>query len=253
MEEITVAINTRNEEGFIKECIESARLLTPHVTVLDMKSRDKTADIAQGMGAKVYVIPIYAYVEPARQIALEKTATPWVLIMDPDERITPELAEEIKKAIQSETHTYYRIPRKNMFGGGKWLKHGGWWPDYQVRLIKKASFKEWPSPIHSSPKIEGTMGTLSNPLIHYQHGDIEKMVEKTVVFENIEADLLYNAGRPVSTLTFARKFLGELYRRLVRGAGFLDGTVGIIESIYQAFSKTITYLMLYEKKKGRAL
>ncbi len=135
----------------------------------------------------------------------------------------------------------------------KWLKNGGWWPDHQMRLINKNFFREWPTQIHSTPKIEGQMGFLENPIIHYFHGDLEKMVEKTIIFENIESDLLHKANRPVQTSTFYRKFLGELYRRLFKRAGFLDGQIGIIESIYQAFSKTITYLYLYEKKKSSSL
>ena len=81
------------------------------------------------------------------------------------------------------------------------------------------------------------------------------MVKKTIIFENIESDLLFKAKRKTGTGIFFRKFLAEIYRRLIRNLGFLDGPFGIIEAIYQAFSKTITYLFLYEKqlKEGRSL
>ena len=81
------------------------------------------------------------------------------------------------------------------------------------------------------------------------------MVKKTVIFEDIESNLLLKAKKTSGTKTFFRKYLAELYRRLIKNLGFLDGPFGIIESIYQAFSKTITYLFLYEKqnKKGRSL
>ena len=141
----------------------------------------------------------------------------------------------------------YKIPRRNIFAGTKWLRHGGWWPDYQIRLINKKYFIRWPKRIHSPPEIKGKFGFLKNPIIHFFHGDIEKMVEKTIAFENIESDLLYQAGKKANTFTFFRKFIAELWRRLIKKFGFLDGEVGIIESIYQAFSKTITYLFLYEK------
>ena len=97
------------------------------------------------------------------------------------------------------------------------------------------------------------MRHLKEPFLHYSHGDLQAMVEKTLIFEDIESELLYKAGRSVSTLLFFRKFLGELERRLLRNKGFMDGEIGIIESIYQAFSKTITYLFLYEKKNSRTL
>lgn len=147
--------------------------------------------------------------------------------------------------------THYKIPRQNIFGRGQWLRHGGWWPDYQLRFINKKYFKNWPKEIHSSPDINGATGYLKQPLLHYFHGDLTKMVEKTIIFENIESELLFKANKNVTTTTFFRKFLAEFYRRCIKHLGFLDGTVGIIESIYQAFSKTITYLYLYEKKNRR--
>ena len=139
------------------------------------------------------------------------------------------------------------------------MKHGGWWPDYQIRLFKKGSFIRWPDHIHSTPEFTGPLGYLTHPIEHLIVSSLEKMVNKTLLFEDYESDLLFKAGKNVHTLTFFRKFLGELYRRLIKHRGFLDGQVGIIESIYQAYSKTITYLFLYEKqhandtKKSRTL
>lgn len=262
---ITVVIHTHNEEHNIEECIASARLLSQTILIVDMESTDHTVQLAQQQSVQVLNFPFSHYVEPARVFGVEQTTTEWVFILDADERITPELAEEIllllktKKmatehgSSQLESPTYYKVPRKNIFGRKKWLKHGGWWPDHQIRFINKMYFKSWPKEIHSTPDIQGLMGYLQNPILHYFHGDIEKMVEKTVVFEQIEANLLYEANRPVNNLTFFRKFLGELYRRLIKKAGFMDGTIGIIESVYQAYSKTITYLYLYEKKKNRSV
>lgn len=261
---ITIIIHTFNEESNIQECIESAKLLTGHIIVIDMGSEDNTVTIARNNGAKIFTFPFSHYVEPARKFGIEKADTDWVFILDADERITEELAKEIaartdsvedpdvasggKTELVNENITAYKIPRKNIFGRKKWLKHGGWWPDYQIRLINKKYFEGWPNEIHSTPVINGNIGYFNNPFLHFFHGDFEKMVEKTIIFEDIESDLLYKANRKVKTSTFFRKFLGELYRRLFKNLGFLDGTIGIIESIYQAFSKTVTYLYLYEKK-----
>ncbi len=254
-DKISVIIYTRNEEGNIKPAIDSARLLTGNILVVDSKSTDKTVEIAKKENVSVFSFPHFAYVEPARGFGITKAEADWVFILDADERITPELAKEIKDVIaRSETtkQSHFKIPRRNIFGC-QWLRHGGWWPDYQTRLISKKYFRQWPEAIHSTPVIDGATGFLKQPLIHYFHGDLAKMVGKTAVFEDIESELLYKAGRNASTATFFRKFLGELYRRKIRHLGFLDGTVGIIESIYQAFSKTITYLYLYEKKNRRPL
>ncbi|CAN5241578.1 glycosyltransferase family 2 protein [soil metagenome] len=252
---ITIVIHTYNEEKNIAESISSASLLSEDILIVDMQSTDKTRDIAKKNNIKVVSTPFRTYVEPARAFGIQQTKTDWVFLLDADERITAELAEEIKNVINKTDpqNTYYKIPRKNIFGRHKWLSHGGWWPDHQIRLIHRSSFQSWPDKIHSSPYIKGTMGYLTQPFLHYFHGDIAGMVEKTTVYENIEAQLLYEAGREVKISTFFRKFFGELFRRMFKQHGYLDGTAGIIESIYQAYSKTITYLYLYEKKKSRAL
>lgn len=250
----SVLIEVYNEEKHIEDCIKSAKLLTDTVIVVDMQSTDKTVNIARKNGAEVVQFKNHPlYVEPARQFGIDQVKTDWVMILDADERLTPELAAEIKTATLSDEFSYYKIPRKNIFGGRKWLEHGGWWPDHQMRLINRKFFKQWPASIHSTPVIVGNMGFLKEPFLHYFHGDLKTMVDKTVIFENIESDLLFAADRSASVPVFFRKFFGELWRRLFKRKGYLDGEVGIIEGIYQAFSKTITYLLLYEKKNRRTV
>ena len=271
---ITVLIYTHNEEKNIIDCIKSAILLTDNIILIDMESQDKTTQLAKQLGVIVYNFPYTQYVEPARKFGIEQAKTDWVLILDADERITQELAKEINNVLNSNykdqitnqvqnsndkindnniENSHYKIPRKNIFAGKKWLKHGGCWPDQQIRLINKKYFVDWPTQIHSTPKIKGSCGFLRQPLLHLFHGDLETMVEKTINFENIESDLLFRANKSVTITTFFRKYIGELFRRLIVKKGFLDGIIGIMESIYQAYSKTITYLLLYEKKNRRPL
>jgi glycosyltransferase involved in cell wall biosynthesis len=250
---ITVLINTHNEEKNLEECISSARQLTKKILVIDMQSSDRTPAIAHEQGVPLKLFPYQHYVEPARNFALKQAETEWAFILDADERITPELAEEIKKCTEDKTYSHYKVPRKEMFARKIWLKHGGWWPNHQLRLIKLADFKDWPERIHSTPEINGEMGYVNNAILHYSKNDYTEVVNKTITFENIESDLLYKADRPVNTFTFYRKFAGELYRRLIKQQGYKDGRIGIIESVYQAYSKTITYLYLYEKKKSSSV
>jgi len=253
MNNVSVLIQTHNEAKRIAECISSAKLLTNAIVVVDMESSDETTAIAKQSGAEVNTFPYSHYVEPGRAFGVHQIKTEWVFILDADERMTVELAEEIIKTVSDTKFTYFKVPRKNIFNGKILLKHGGWWPDEQMRLIKLSAFREWPEEIHSTPVIEGSMGHLKNGFIHNFHGDIEQMVNKTLTFEDIESELLFKANKQASTPIFFRKFFGELNRRLVKKMGFLDGTIGIIEAVYQAFSKTITYLLLYEKKNRRPL
>jgi len=265
---ITVVIHTRNEEKNIKESVQSAKILANTILIVDMESTDKTVTFAKEVDTTIKTFPFSHYVEPARAFGIQSAKTDWVFILDADERMTKELADEIKTVISRQSSdigktdfnkpttenrqlkTYYKVPRKNIFGKNKWLKHGGWWPDYQIRLFYKSALIDWPKQIHSTPKFTGSERKLKNPIIHYFHGDLKSMVDKTLIFEDIESDLLYKAHKKTGTVIFLRKFLGELYRRLIKHRGFLDGTVGIIESIYQAYSKTITYIFLYEKQQS---
>lgn len=248
MQTISAVIFVYNSESEIEECIEAAKLLTEDVIVIDQHSTDDTKNLAEKKDAQVFEFSHYMFVEPAREFGIQKVKSDWFFILDADERLTKELAHEIHTSIENTSYTHFQIARKNIFGKVKWLEHGGWWPDYQTRLISKKNFQGWPKQIHSSPIISGEQGRLTQPFLHYFHGNIAKMVAKTIIFEDIESDLLFKAGKPVTQRTMFRKFFGELNRRLIKNLGFLDGSIGIIESIYQAFSKTITYLYLYEKK-----
>lgn len=256
MRDITVVIWAYNQEKNIEDCINSAKILTPKIILIDLESNDKTAAIAKKNNALVISHPNRQFVEPVREFGIQQAKTDWVFLLDADERITPEIVDEAKKQLITNPQlpiTYFRLPRKNIFSGQKWFKHGGWWPDYQIRIINKKYFVSWPKTIHSTPVIKGEGGYFKNALLHFSHKNLEKMVRTTLIFEDQESDLLYQAGKPASTFTFFRKFNGELFRRLIENCGFLDGSIGIIESIYQAFSKTITYLFLYEKKNRRSL
>ncbi|MCR4326592.1 MAG: glycosyltransferase family 2 protein [Candidatus Roizmanbacteria bacterium] len=246
---LTVIIHTYNEEQAIASCIASAKLLSKDIVLVDMNSTDKTRSIARRAGARVTTFPFSRYVEPARSYGIKKAAgADWVFILDADEHITKALAQEIPRTLATTPHSHFRIKRKNIFGRRAWLAHGGWWPDTQIRLIHTADFVSWPTRIHSTPEIRGSMGFMQSPMLHFFHNELSGMVQKTAIYEAIEATLLYEAKRPVATKTFMRKYVGELYRRLFQHMGFLDGSYGVIESIYQAYSKTITWLLLYEKR-----
>lgn len=254
--QITVIVYASNDERNIERAVLSAHLLTTNVVLIDIGSTDRTTDIAKRLGAHVVTFEPTPYVELVRMEGIRHAKTDWAFILDSDEVITAELADRItsiltyqKTDIQHPLYSY-GIPRKNIFGKSKWLKHGGWWPDFQTRLIKRSALREWPSVIHSTPKIEGARINIREPLMHYSHGDFSQMVHKTIKFEGVESNLLFKAGKQASTITFFRKFLGELYRRLIKQKGFLDGKEGFAESIYQAYSKTVTYLLLYEKNRS---
>ncbi|KXK10832.1 MAG: Glycosyl transferase family 2 [Microgenomates bacterium OLB23] len=153
-------------------------MVTKDVLVVDTESTDDTADVARSMGCKVLSFPYHRYVEPSREFAIQAAQGKWVLILDADECITPELAQEVKNIVIYSPHTHFYIPRKNIFARKKWLKYGGWYPDKVLRLMKKSDFKKWPHAIHSTPIILGSKGELREPFLHYFHPNLENMVQK---------------------------------------------------------------------------
>ncbi len=245
---ICVVLTVFNEEHHIKACIQNARKLTDNIIVVDTESTDSTAKLAAEEGVPVYSYPYKRYVEPSRNFAISKAKADWFFILDADERLSDALIKEIKEVINSTEHSYFKVGRNNIFAGRWPLTYGGWNSDSIIRLIKKSDFVEWPESIHSTPKIKGSLGHLKNVLDHHFHPTLENMVGKTALFEDMESKLLFDAKRDVSVPIFFRKFFGELYRRLMKGQGYKDKTPGVIEAVYQAYSKTVTYLYLYEKK-----
>lgn len=245
--DLTVVLTVYNEAFHVKRCIENALQLTPNVIVVDTESTDNTVEIVRSMGLNVVTCPNTKFVEPTRNFAISHVKTKWFFILDADERFSPELMKEIRETLSKTTKTHFKISKKDLFAGKWWLRHGGWNTDTAIRCIKTESFKDWPAAIHSTPGVVGECGQFKALLDHHIHPSLENMVAKTANYENMESDLLHKAGRPSSVPIFFRKFFGELYRRMFKNLGFLDGNPGIIESVYQAYSKTITYLFLYEK------
>jgi len=181
-----------------------------------------------------------------RNIGAKKAKGEWLFYIDSDEAVTPKLKETILQNVESTEFSAYAIPRKNIFLGH--LMHwGGWSPDFVLRLIKKDKLVGWFGELHEQPKIDGTICHLKEPLIHESHRSLSEMVDKTNKWSEIEAKLLFDSKHPpMNVLRFFSAGFREFWYRGVVRLGFLDGTTGVIEIIYQTFSRLITYSKLWE-------
>lgn len=169
----------------------------------------------------------------------------WLFYIDTDEEATKDLRDEIEEKIKSPISAY-AIPRRNKFLGHT-MRWGGWYPDYVLRLIKKDKLKGWFGELHEQPLVDGSVGRLKEPLLHDSHRSLSEMVEKTNKWSEIEAELLYNSGHPkMNFFRFCSVAFREFWYRGIVKLGFLDGTVGMIEIIYQMYSRLITYSKLWE-------
>jgi len=242
---ISAIVIAKNEEEKISECLGSLSWAN-EVLVVDTGSKDKTVEIAKKEKAKVVSFTKGGFSDWRNKGAKEAKGD-WLLYVDADERVTPLLRKEILEIIKSPADTaLYAIPRRNIILG-KEMKHGGWWPDYVKRLMKKSAFVKWEGDLHENPIVKGELGHLKNSLVHLKHAKLSEMVEKTNKWSEIEAKLLFKSGHPkMAWWRFFRIMATEMWHRLIRLRGFLDGTEGVVYVIYQMWSKFVTYGKLWE-------
>jgi len=241
---ITAIVLTKNSEETLDTCLSSINWVN-EILIIDNYSKDKTIEIAKKFKANIISTEDLDF-SSKRNVGAKKSSSEWIFYIDADEKVSNELKEEILISIDKSEFSAYAIPRKNILLG-KEMKHGGWWPDYVLRIMKKENLIKWEGELHEQPKIKGDVGKLNSPLIHNSHRSLSEMVEKTNKWSEIEAKLLFKANHP--RMTWWRFFsvaFREFWYRGVLKLGFLDGTTGIIEVIYQMYSRMITYAKLWE-------
>lgn len=242
MSKITAIIIAKNEEQRIERCLKSL-VFCDEILVIDNESMDKTTEIAKKHGARVYSFLSSDYAE-ARNYGLKHAKTPWILYVDADEEISEELAREIVGVVTEKSpFSAYRLKRKNFYlGNNPWPKI-----ESLERLFLRDKLSRWEGELHESPIVLGDVGVLQGFLLHYTHRTISEMIAKTLIWSDVEARLRYNAGHPeVVWWRFPRVMLSAFLNSYIEQGGWKVGIVGLIESIYQAFSSFITYAKLWE-------
>jgi (heptosyl)LPS beta-1,4-glucosyltransferase len=242
---ISAIVLYKNNLDVIEDCFKSVAWVDEIIAV-DTDSTDGSTQIAKKYGAKIFSTKGGNFSE-WRNLGAQKASGEWLFYIDSDERVTPELKEEIIKTISEDPkEKAFAIPRRNVLLGHE-MKHGGWWPDYVLRLIKKDALLGWEGELHEQPKVKGEVGKLTNPFIHITHRSLTEMMEKTNAWSEVEAKLLFDAHHPKMVWWRFFSVAGrEFWYRGIIKMGFLDGPVGVIEVIYQMISRMITYAKLWE-------
>ena len=238
---LTAIILTRNEERNILKCLQALSFADEKI-VIDNGSTDLTVKLAIKSNAKVLTFKGTDF-SFARELGKKKAKNKWLLYIDADEIVTPRLASEIKK-INPDGFSGYKLLRKNYFFGTEFPI-----TDQSIRLINKTGLISWQGKVHETPVIKGNIGILKNPLLHYTHTDISRMVEKTNLWSEIEAELrLENKHPEMVWWRFIRVMITAFIDSFITQKSYKKGTVGFIESVYQSFSMFITYAKLWEKQ-----
>lgn len=184
-----------------------------------------------------------------RTNAIKSCKSDWVLLIDSDEVVGEKLKNEILQSINNSSISGYAIPRNNYVIGKKFV-YGGWYPDYVLRLIKVNEFVKYHGDLHEQPILKGKVEHLHNAFEHYKHDNLEDMVVKTNIWSETEGDLLFKSNHPpMYWWRFIKPFINESGDRLIKKKGIKDGTEGLIDGIYQGYSKVISYIKLWEKQQ----
>ena len=257
--EVSVVIIVRNEEIKLPDCLRSVKKMLVglpagrqgEIVAIDNNSTDKTASISRKAGVRVFTTSdkLTLKYSDLRNLGLKKAKGKWIFYVDADERVTPELKNEILRLTsfaQDDVVVAYAIPRRNVIFGRE-FKHGGLWPDYVKRLFLKKKLEKWTGDVHEEPVFEGEMGHLESPLVHMKHDNLEEMVEKTNKWSEIEAKLMFDANHPkMNIIRFTTAMFREFWLRMIKQLAFLDGAEGIIYALYQVYSRFISYAKLWE-------
>jgi glycosyltransferase involved in cell wall biosynthesis len=229
---LSVAMIAMNEEANLARTLESVRWVD-EIVLVDSGSKDRTIEIAKSFGAKTSYHALAGHGEQ-KNIALDLCTSEWTLLLDADEVLTPELQAEIL-ALLSEEPEYdaYWIPRLNFYFG-RWIRHGGFYPDHKLRLFRRgrARLSEGVGP-HSTPQFKGPKGTLRHDMLHYGYPTLAGYLEHMGRYSSEIASLLYSSGRTSTSLAAfvwncvlnpVATFVYNYFFRL----GFLDGRQGLL-------------------------
>ncbi len=250
---LSIALITKNEEENIRRTLESVRW-ADEIVVVDCGSTDRTVPICREYTNRVIHQDWLGYAGQKNR-ARDLTTGDWVLSLDADEPVEPALAEEIKKIIASaDSHEGYRIPRKTIFLG-RWIKHGGWYPDYNLRLFRRGKGRFQERAVHEAMRVEGSVGTTRHAIEHHTYPDIESYLERINRYSSLAVDVMEGKGisafkaswlniisRPV--LTFVHKYVLRF--------GFLDGKHGLILNLFHSYYVFAKYAKAWERKNRKA-
>ncbi len=243
---VSVVIITKNEEKNIEDALKSVAD-AEEIIVVDAFSTDKTVAICKAYTDKIFQHEWEGFAHQ-KQRAVDYAGGSWVLILDADERVPQELKTEITETLSNTNHHGFYMPRQNYFIG-KWIKHGGWWPDNTLRLFKKDNGRLEIREVHEKVVVEGSVGYLRNPLEHYTYQSVSDFVERMERYSTLAAiEIRKHSGRSGLFSLTVKPFATFLKMYLLR-LGFLDGIRGLMLGTLYSYYTFLKYAKTWEKQE----
>ena len=240
---LSVIIITKNEEAVIERCLQSVAW-ADEIILFDTDSSDGTQDIARKLGAKVHSAPDWPGFGPQKNRALALATGDYVLSIDADEWVTPELRTEIEGALAAPDRLpAYRMPRSSSYCG-RTMRHSGWWPDHVTRLFQRGAAKFSDDLVHERLIVDGVTGSLREPLRHEAIRDLDDALGKMGSYSTAGAQMLHARGKSASLTSAVLHGVWTFIRTYFLRAGFLDGREGFMLAVSNAEGAYYRYLKL---------
>lgn len=236
---LSAVIIAKNEEANIAACLDSLAFCDECVMV-DGGSNDRTVEIAKAKGARVVSHPFTGF-GAQKNYALSLAQGAWVLSIDADERVGPELAREIESAVATDTADGYEIPRLSSFCG-RVMYHSGWFPDYVLRLFRRGKARFSDDVVHERVICDGATARLTQPLHHYSVARLEDALSRIDRYSTAGATMLVASRRRVSFMSGITHGLWTFIRVYVLRLGFLDGREGFLLAVANAEGSFYRYM-----------
>ena len=249
---LSAIIIAKNAEGTIRRCLESIAW-ADQIVVVEHGSTDRIAEISLALGAQVLQTADWPGFGPQKNRALELARGEWVLSLDSDEWVSPELRAEIGRVIAAPgDRAAFRMPRRSSFCG-RFMRHSGWWPDYVTRLFRRGTARFSDVLVHEKLVVDGAVGTLAQPILHESVAELDQMLVKMNSYSTASAAMLHAGGRRASLAVALWHGGWTFFRTYFLRAGFLDGREGLMLAIANAEGSYYRYLklMLLAERAGR--
>ncbi len=246
---LSVVILTKNEEEHIRACLESVTGWAAEIIVVDDESSDRTADIARQFTDRIYLRRMenegchrnWAYAQANQE---------WVLSLDADEMVTPELQYEISQVIDTTDCHALSVPLRNYIGE-HWVRYNGWYPASKLKLFRKGRFRYEEVEVHPRAFVDGKTGELTREIIHKVHKDFAGFLNSVNNQSTLEAKKWLRTGQSMTTGRIVRRTIDRFLRSYIQKRGFKDGVVGFMVAYFSSMYQVMSYAKYWEMKRSQ--
>jgi glycosyltransferase involved in cell wall biosynthesis len=238
---------TRNAAALLDSCLDSLAF-ADEVVVVDSSSTDGTPELARSKGARV-VQKEWLGFGRQKQFAVEQASHDWVLCLDADERVSPQLAQSIAQALAAPVSPVYRMARRNRFLG-RWLSHGEGYPDWSPRLFNRMNARWSDDLVHEKVLFAVTPGTLAGDLMHDSSDDLSTYLERQNRYTTLAARQAFEEGRGANLLHLVFSPVVRFLKFYVMRLGFLDGLPGLLHISIGCMNSYVKYMKLIELRQS---